>query len=580
MSAGHTLPAKITHELAWQEPFEYEARMYVTTTDNLEITPGFFNTSALVWQSGPQSISQRRLRLEKHLNISIPDSMLTENRTNLYAMLFVQQAGQSRSHPDTSDPYLAFAYASLTKSRQRVADKKHSLLAGKGNGDAGSAEGSEDGGIEEDAWVPHAKSRVHWEIVLDDVKFPGWTIPRDILPYFRVTTNTTHGKQPYTPMLWENQLAARRDHWRPLTSKNAISKDSPMEVKTVGVDISFSAVSIGWFRLCNLAFQGTSELSSPRALIRYSESDVDNLREMVYEVNPTMLGITAVAMAFHLLFSFLAYKEDMVFWSGKNSTNMQGISRSSLLMGVASSWISFLYMWDRRHETNIVVLLGALVGALVEGWKATKVIRIADLLPFGRKQPSERGSGKEVVPTREMGLKERVQHEVDQQTMWYMLHVCIPAMVVYVAFSLVYQHHESYVSWFLNTSLIAVYLLEFVYMWPQLLINHRLKTVDMLPLASFLYHFLTTFIDDLYAFVVPMPLLERIGTLRDDIVFFVLCYQWCKFPRRTSADVEDASAAAASSSDTHDTKRKAQSAEKSKKAEKQKVAAKSGQHKI
>ncbi|KAJ2843701.1 hypothetical protein GGI22_007121 [Coemansia erecta] len=82
-------------------------------------------------------------------------------------------------------------------------------------------------------------------------------------------------------------------------------------------------------------------------------------------------------------------------------------------------------------------------------------------------------------------------------------------------------------------------------MWPQLLINHRLRTVDMLPLTAFLYRFLTTFIDDLYALVVPMPLLERIGTLRDDLVFVVLCYQWYKFPRRKDADV----AARAGSSD-------------------------------
>ncbi|KAI9501760.1 hypothetical protein BX070DRAFT_28149 [Coemansia spiralis] len=200
-----------------------------------------------------------------------------------------------------------------------------------------------------------------------------------------------------------------------------------------------------------------------------------------------------------------------------------------MLMSVASSWISCLYMWDRKQETNVVVLLGATVGAFVEAWKFTKVVRFVDLVPFRDKLHSEKRS-RDRKP--ELSVRESVQREVDKQTAWYMIHVCIPAMFAYAAFSLVYQQHESYISWFLNISLVTVYSLEFIQMWPQLLINHKLKTVDTLPLTAFLYRFLTTFIDDLYALVVPMPLIERIGTLRDDIVFFVLCYQWYKFPRR------------------------------------------------
>ncbi|KAJ1773833.1 hypothetical protein LPJ74_000377 [Coemansia sp. RSA 1843] len=537
-------PNMVTHGLAWQEPFEYEASMYVTTTRRLDFGPDLFNTSELVWKAGPQSISQRRIRIEKHLDITIPTNMLTDNGTNLYAVLFVQKAGQSMPHPNINDPYLAIAHTQLTKIRPRVVDKKHALLTDKNTNNVGatsehlSTNESGDKAIEEGVWVPHAKSRIHWEIVLDDIKFPEWAIPRDILPYLKVTKDSVRRKQPYIPILWENPLAARKDGWKPLTSKDTISKDVPLETKSISIDASLGSVSLGWFRLCNYAYQGLSELTSPRALIQYSESDVDNLKEMVYEVNPTMLTITMVAMALHLLFEFLAYKEDVSFWSSKSDSNLQGISRSSVLMGLASSCISCFYLWDRRHETNIVVLLGATAGAFVEVWKATKVIHVADLLPFGRKQRLKSSTDKRTaqIQTTETSLREKVQREVDKQTAWYMVNLCLPAMVVYAAFSLVYQRHESYISWFLNISLVTVYTLEFIQMWPQLLINHKLKTVDMLPLTAFLYRFLTTFIDDLYALVVPMPLLERIGTLRDDLVFFVLCYQWYRFPRRKEAD--------------------------------------------
>ncbi|ORX68179.1 hypothetical protein DL89DRAFT_218475, partial [Linderina pennispora] len=248
--------------------------------------------------------------------------------------------------------------------------------------------------------------------------------------------------------------------------------------------------------------------------------DLDNLKEMVYEVNPLMLAITMAAMALHMLFEFLAYKEDVSFWNKEGESEWQGISRSSVLMGVVSSWIGLLYLWDQRSTTSVVVLIGSAVGAVVEGWKLT---RLWNLSLFSRK-PTTRASTTKPKTSEENEFA-RVQRQVDQQTLWYMQRVCVPAMAAYAAFSLVYQEHKSYVSWGLHVSLATVYALEFIQMWPQLMINHKLKSVDMLPLTAFLYRFLVTFTDDLFAMVVPMPLISRIGTLRDDVVFFVLCYQ-------------------------------------------------------
>ena len=40
-----------------------------------------------------------------------------------------------------------------------------------------------------------------------------------------------------------------------------------------------------------------------------------------------------------------------------------------------------------------------------------------------------------------------------------------------------------------------------------------------------MYKFLNTFIDDLFAFTIKMPVLHRLATLRDDVIFFVYLYQ-------------------------------------------------------
>lgn len=50
-----------------------------------------------------------------------------------------------------------------------------------------------------------------------------------------------------------------------------------------------------------------------------------------------------------------------------------------------------------------------------------------------------------------------------------------------------------------------------------------------MPAKAMTYKFLNTFIDDLFAFTIKMPLLHRLATLRDDVIFFVYLYQAWKY---------------------------------------------------
>jgi len=61
--------------------------------------------------------------------------------------------------------------------------------------------------------------------------------------------------------------------------------------------------------------------------------------------------------------------------------------------------------------------------------------------------------------------------------------------------------------------------LGFIMMTPQLFINYKLKSVAHLPWRMMSYKFLNTFIDDIFAFVIKMPTMYRIGCLRDGKYF-------------------------------------------------------------
>lgn len=55
----------------------------------------------------------------------------------------------------------------------------------------------------------------------------------------------------------------------------------------------------------------------------------------------------------------------------------------------------------------------------------------------------------------------------------------------------------------------------FIQMTPQLYINYKLKSVAHLPWRMLIYRFLTTIIDDMFAFLVTMPWLRRLSCFRD-----------------------------------------------------------------
>lgn len=66
-------------------------------------------------------------------------------------------------------------------------------------------------------------------------------------------------------------------------------------------------------------------------------------------------------------------------------------------------------------------------------------------------------------------------------------------------------------------------------MVPSLYINYRLQSVAHMPGKAMTYKVLSTFIDDLFAFTIKMPVLHRLATLRDDVIFFVYLYQSYKY---------------------------------------------------
>jgi hypothetical protein len=115
--------------------------------------------------------------------------------------------------------------------------------------------------------------------------------------------------------------------------------------------------------------------------------------------------------------------------------------------------------------------------------------------------------------------------QYDAEAMRYLSYVLYPLIGGYAVYALIYETHKSWYSWVLNSLVGAVYTFGFILMVPQLYLNYKLKSVAHLPWRQMTYKFLNTIIDDLFAFVIKMPLLHRLSVFRDDLIFVIYLYQ-------------------------------------------------------
>ncbi|XP_019851794.1 PREDICTED: cleft lip and palate transmembrane protein 1 homolog [Amphimedon queenslandica] len=107
----------------------------------------------------------------------------------------------------------------------------------------------------------------------------------------------------------------------------------------------------------------------------------------------------------------------------------------------------------------------------------------------------------------------------------YLGWLLFPLLVSYGVYSLLYHEHKGWYSFVLSMLYGFLLTFGFITMTPQLFINYKLKSVAHLPWRMLTYKALNTFIDDMFAFVIKMPTMYRIGCFRDDIVFFIYLYQ-------------------------------------------------------
>jgi len=190
----------------------------------------------------------------------------------------------------------------------------------------------------------------------------------------------------------------------------------------------------------------------------------------------------------------------------------------SVFFNVFQNLVIVLYVLDQ--DTNTMVRLSCCVGLVIECWKITKITDVT--MDFENKILG-------LIPKVKIVEKEEYTNsgtkEYDRMAFKYIGMAVFPLAFCYVIYSVMYNEHKSWYSFILGSCYGFLLTFGFIMMTPQLFINYKLKSVAHLPWRMMTYKSLNTFIDDIFAFVIKMPTMYRLGCFRDDIVFFIFLYQ-------------------------------------------------------
>uniref|UniRef100_A0A4W5PMR5 Lipid scramblase CLPTM1L n=1 Tax=Hucho hucho TaxID=62062 RepID=A0A4W5PMR5_9TELE len=442
-------------------------------------------------------------KFERIVNVSLPKK--TRKNGTLYAMVFVHQAGMS----PWQDPRQVHLVTQLT-TYMIPKPLEVSLISGE---EAPKPEQlkrktTTGGDSAVDRPVSHWRSRLTLNVVSEDFVFDRDFLPSDVHRYLKVFQN---GKtMVYLPLLFVDELSNRV---KDLMEINSTSIELPLT-------ISYDTISLGKLRFWIHMQDAVYSLQQ----FGFTEKDADEIKGIFVDTNLYLLALTFFVAAFHLLFDFLAFKNDISFWKQKKS--MVGMSSKAVLWRCFSTIVIFMYLFD--EQTSLLVLIPAGIGSLIEVWKVKKAFKIQIIW-------------KGVRPTFIFGKSdesERRTEEYDTLAMKYLSYLLYPMCIGGAVYALVFLRYKRFTLLTLMVPfLTGVYAFGFLFMLPQLFVNYKVSyiilstsSVAHLPWKAFMYKAFNTFIDDIFAFIITMPTSHRLACFRDDVVFLVYLYQRWLYP--------------------------------------------------
>ncbi|KAI8640032.1 cleft lip and palate transmembrane protein 1-domain-containing protein [Parasitella parasitica] len=347
------------------------------------------------------------------------------------------------------------------------------------------------------------------------------------LKYFSNTTKSITNNQRridfYRPVIFPN------DFWH-------IKKDAfPINDTADALPLTVNLETINVWK-----FNVYAVLASNRLLENEKQVNSEMLGENFSVVDQSfMFTITLITCLMHVVFEFLAFKNDIWFYKAK--TNRIGISVTSMMIHIAIQVILFTYMMD--FSNNAIRGCMQLIHLCVDVWKlnhvwlheyewvieqgsncrfTVKIVRTAAKVKFKRVEQGEmRTQQLDVVALKCLGL------------------IALPTFIAYNAYHyyyhynmLLYHQLENMCMEEWTKKVIINGFVNFLSIFgpamvigPQVYINYKMKSVNNLSLNTMIYKTINIVVDDAFVFMIHMPTMRRISYVKKNIVYVIFLLQ-------------------------------------------------------
>ena len=259
-----------------------------------------------------------------------------------------------------------------------------------------------------------------------------------------------------------------------------------------------------------------------------SNYGIDGVQDMLVELlkynSIPYLIVLMTVNTLHTVFSGFGFKEDISYYN--NLEKLDGVYTKYIFLNIFSVFISFLY--NVVQGANFLVIVEVFVGFLIEFWKLKKIYTISfnKVFPFIHFEYKIKYEIKEAESYQDIAVSMMIKF------------LLVPIGIIYLIYRIYYYKSSSLFMFLIEYIFFLLSIFGFILLTPQIYLNYKLQSVEHLPLKAFIFKFLNTIIDDLFAFAVKTPTLYRIFCFKDDVIFVIYLYQMWIYRHNKRSDMK------------------------------------------
>lgn len=341
---------------------------------------------------------------------------------------------------------------------------------------------------------PHLKSKIYINFLFDNSQYQS-----DHFLYNMFYNYNRKSKQFYSPQIDCLQI------WVQERDKVPLYK---LEGKPKSVAFSFSVYPIKKFIWWMKIYLTEKQVSS----LMYDAKSFEDIKSLFLDNSFGYLVVFFTVNILHSIFQLFSMKNTISFF--RNNDVSRGLSHNQYFLDFFYQLIILLYLID--NDSSLLIIFFTFLELLLSFWIALKFLK------FEPREDKKFPFYQLVQPKDEISLETR---KYEQEITGWLYKILVPILAIFCSYKFLTRNRLSLYSWILKTLVGFIYLIGFINMTPQVYINYKLKSVEYLPWNAMIYKFLNTIIDDLFAFAIKIPMIQRLSVFRDDIIFLIYLYQ-------------------------------------------------------